>query len=616
MKDSLSPNFHRGDPYDLIELHQLLQGPHRVIFEGKSPFQEVLLIETKKIRLYSNHQLEFNSLDETIYHEALVHPAMLLTEGKERVLIIGGENGLALREVLKYSNVGHVSLIPNTFDTLQVVKQINEMTELNEEALFDKRVEIINGTIHDAINNIDKLYHTIILDLPEPSNEEYSHLYTEEFYKQLLQLLTDDGIIVCQGNSIEDTPLVFWSIGQTLSHAGFHPLSYHVHIPWFGDWGFHLAGKKPITWDGKLRVTVKHRSLLDSMSSWFQFPDEIQKLQNQAVINSLDCLILHKFFATGEIDTIPDNGQSIFYEINHLTSDQLIDKRESNELKNLLSGPHRILYEGEIDGNHVLIVETKDVRLYLDKQLQFSSLDERIYHEALVHPALALAPEKEKILIVGGGDGFAVREVAKYSDVQKIDLVDLDPLVLHVAKDVQEVAELNEYAMFDERLSVYQEDIRTFIEDQPDLYDVIIVDLPDPAEEEISRLYTVEFFNQLTKLLSKDGILACQSHSPEYAPLLFWSIGATIKGSGLQIYSYSVDVPSFGEWGFHLAGNQPLIWKNESISVPNQTLPEDMFPFFNFPLESRSIWSQSQVNTLNDLKLHELYIRKDVNQNL
>lgn len=610
--DSLQPDAYRGDLFDLIELQQLLKGPHRIVYEGTSPYQDVLLIESKNIRLYWNQHLEVNSMDERIYHEALVHPAMNLSNRLDRVLIIGEESGLALREVLKYPKVDHVSLIAISPETLHAAQKTLEINELNEGSLFDKRVHIHGSSIDEFLNTEQQPFHVIILDLPDPETEELSRLYTKEFFHQLNNKLTDDGILVCQCSSPVDTPLIYWSISKTLESESLHTLSYHVNVPWFGECGFHLAAKKALIWGGARRIVVPNHSIPDDLTPWFTFPSEVMSVKDQAIVNSLECLFLHNFYAVSAVETLPAKGRSVFYDIQHSEQVSIPDEEELMELRHLLTNPHRILYEGGKDGDHVLILETIDRRLYLDKQLQFSSLDEQIYHEALVHPAIAMVQKRNRILIVGGGDGLAIREILKYPDVKHIDLVDLDPLMLHMASNVPAVVALNEGALHEKRVSIHQQDIQEFLEEKSDPYDVIIVDLPDPGDEILSRLYTVEFFGQLSNLLSEDGILVCQSHSPEYAPLVFWSIGLTLKGSGLHILSYQADVPSFGDWGFHLAAKRPLLMAKMEVCVPNCTLPEDLSSLFAFTPKVRSILAHSQMNTLSNLKLHQFY-RQELN---
>ena len=578
----------RGDVYDLIELQQLLKGPHQVLFEGKSPYQDVLLLETKNIRLYWNDQLVWNSMDERIYYEALVHPAMALSGKHDRVLIIGDECGMALREALKYPNVRHVSLVPLSLETLLAAQKTPEISEVNEGSFFDKRVQIIQSSIQDFLMTEKHQFDVIIANLPDPETKEISKMYSKEFFRKLSTLLTDSGILVTNSASPEDTPVVFWSIDKTLQSASLHTLSYHVNVPWFGECGFHLAGKKFLKWNEEKKPCVKNRSLPENLKTWFTFLQRVKSVKKQAVVNSMKSLNLYKLYSASSPNKEQDPG-------------------DMKELHHLLSNSHRVLYEGGTRGDRVRVLETKDVRLYLDKQLQFSSLDEQIYHEALVHPALSMVQKRDRILIAGGGDGFAIREVLKYPDVKHIDLVDLDPLMIHIARNIPKVASLNGRALLDKRVSVHQKDIQVFQKEQKEQYDVIIVDLPDPGDEILSRLYTVEFFSKLSNLLTEDGILVCQSHSPEYAPFVYWSIGLSLKGTGMNIRSYHTEVPSFGDWGFHLASKKQLNLQKRKVFVPHQTLPEDLSSLFVFPSKYRSVRENSHMNTLSNLKLHEIY---------
>jgi predicted membrane-bound spermidine synthase len=574
----------RGDVYDLIELEQLLNGPHQILFEGKSPYQDVLLIETKNIRLYRNDQLIWNSMDERIYHEALVHPAFVLSDQHERVLIIGDECGLALREVLKYHDVRHVSHVSLCRETLIAAEKTAEISEMNENSFYDNRVQIVQTSLHDFLQTNEYQFDVIIANLPDPETKEMSKIYTKEFFKKLSNLLTVCGVLVISSASPEDDPLVFWSIDKTLQSASLNTLNYHVNVPWFGDCGFHLAAKKHVEWRNQIKINIQNGTLPEDFKSMFTFSNRVKTVRKQACVNSLKSLHLHKIYSASSQEN-----------------------EDTKELHHLLLNHHRLLYAGGTKGDQIKILETNDVRLYLDKQLQFSSLDEQIYHEALVHPALSMVKKRNRVLIAGGGDGFAIREVLKYPDVQHIDLVDLDPLMIHIARNIPKVSSLNKRALHNKRVFVHQKDIQVFQKEHKEPYDVIIVDLPDPGDEILSRLYTVEFFNKLSNLLTEDGILVCQSHSPEYAPFVYWSIGLSLKGTGMHIRSYHTNVPSFGDWGFHLASKKQLPSLNRKVFVPHQTLPEDLSSLFVFPSEYRSVRENSQINTLSNLKLHEIY---------
>ncbi|MBN2910891.1 adenosylmethionine decarboxylase [Polycladomyces sp. WAk] len=276
-------------------------------------------------------------------------------------------------------------------------------------------------------------------------------------------------------------------------------------------------------------------------------------------------------------------------------------------LKELLAARHPVLFQGMSQYQNIHIIDAKDIRMYLNQQLQFSSLDERLYHEAIVHPAFLYTPSHRRVLILGGGDGLALREVLKYPDASHVDLVDIDPLVLHAARTVPELVALNERSFFDKRVNVHTQDARKFLTEPHQPYDVIIADFPDPSNEALSQLYTKEFFQLISKSLAPDGIMVCQSFSPEDAPTVFWSIGLTLESAGLKTRGYHVTVPSFGNWGFHLAGHQHIIQRTTSIPVENRTLPADIPSIFVFPEKILKKQKAAMVNSLNQLILHKFY---------
>jgi spermidine synthase len=191
-----------------------------------------------------------------------------------------------------------------------------------------------------------------------------------------------------------------------------------------------------------------------------------------------------------------------------------------------------------------------DTRLYLNGDLQFSSVDEYRYHEALVHPALA--GTRERVLILGGGDGLAMREVLKYPDVRSATLVELDPRMIELARTDPRLTELNEDALADDRVSVVSEDAFNWLRHDSALFDVVIVDMPDPDETATAKLYSVEFYGLIRAHLAPGARVVVQAGSPYFAPRSFWCIGQSLAEAGITTAAYHVDVPSFGDWGFFL----------------------------------------------------------------
>ena len=198
----------------------------------------------------------------------------------------------------------------------------------------------------------------------------------------------------------------------------------------------------------------------------------------------------------------------------------------------------------------VLTERGDDLRLYLDGDLQFSSRDEHRYTESLVHPALARDPER--VLVLGGGDGLAAREVLRHPSVREVVQVELDPAVLELART--RLAGLNDGALDDPRIRVVADDAFRWLR-SPEArdFDAVIIDMPDPDTPVLGRLYSTEFYGLVAGALAPDGLVGVQAGSPYSTPTAFWRTVSTVEAAGLAAAPYHVHVPSFGDWGFALA---------------------------------------------------------------
>ncbi|MCE9502017.1 MAG: polyamine aminopropyltransferase [Leptospira sp.] len=248
-----------------------------------------------------------------------------------------------------------------------------------------------------------------------------------------------------------------------------------------------------------------------------------------------------------------------------------------------------------------------EIRLYLNGHLQFGTRDEYRYHEALVHPAMSSHISPRKILVLGGGDGMAVREILKYDSVESVILVDLDPMMTDLFKNNDMLKGFNNNSLSNPRVKVVNADAFLWLDENHSFFDVVIIDFPDPNSFSIGKLYTTAFYRLLKKNLNLGSLISVQSTSPLFAKKSFWCIAETIKTSGFKIYPYHVYVPSFGEWGFVLAGNLTggkvaalKFTKDLKFLTDNE-----MTSLFKFPLDMDSV--PVEINRLDNQSLVRYY---------
>jgi spermidine synthase len=234
----------------------------------------------------------------------------------------------------------------------------------------------------------------------------------------------------------------------------------------------------------------------------------------------------------------------------------------------------------------ILTKRKNDLRLFLNGNLQFSSSDEYRYHEALVHPAMVRAESINKVLVLGGGDGMAVREVLKYPEVDSITLVDLDPEVTKLFRENHLLNALNDSSLLHPKVNVLNEDAFLWMKKSTNYFDVIIIDFPDPSNYSIGKLYSTAFYRTVYPRLQPHGVVVVQSTSPYFAPKSYWCVNETMRDCGFQTIPFHTYVPSFGEWGFLMAMKtemktvrkypQGLRFMNEDVFTQSKYFAPDM----------------------------------------
>ena len=254
------------------------------------------------------------------------------------------------------------------------------------------------------------------------------------------------------------------------------------------------------------------------------------------------------------------------------------------------------------------IVVTKhkdDLRLYIDGNCQFSSADEYRYHEGLVHIPMLYAEKHDRVLILGGGDGLAVRELLKYPDVSEITMIDLDKGMTDLCSTDRQISAINGGSLSSDKLTIKNMDAYEYLKESDDIYDVIIVDLPDPNNEALNKLYSNIFYRLCSQHLTDTGVMNVQSTSPYYAPKAFWCISRTIESEGMEVMPYHLQVPAFGDWGFNMASRTELSIKHELLSDTRYLKTDNIDSLFCFGKDETD--DSTDINQLTKPVLIQYY---------
>lgn len=276
-----------------------------------------------------------------------------------------------------------------------------------------------------------------------------------------------------------------------------------------------------------------------------------------------------------------------------------------------------VIFSKQTQYQKITITQWKDdYWLYINHNQQLSTLDEFLYHEPLVHPLMALSRPQE-VLIIGGGDGCALNEVLKYDYVSKVTLVDLDPEMTHLAKNNSIFTEMNDSSLWSEKVVVIHADGKKYLEESPDFFDAIIVDLPDPKTIELSMLYSKEFYTLCRLKTRPNGAVITQAGSPYFATKAFYSIEKTMRAAGFNTLPMQNQVVTLGQWGWiiaHKSKNKEQMMSeirsrsSESLKIIttrwlNNEALNHLFSFGKPLIDTTGI----QVNTLSQPTLQQYY---------
>lgn len=275
----------------------------------------------------------------------------------------------------------------------------------------------------------------------------------------------------------------------------------------------------------------------------------------------------------------------------------------------------KIVYQVQTKYQKIIITQWgKNYSLYINGNQQLSSFDEFLYHEPMAHTVMNMTPSKKNILVLGGGDGCLVRELLKYNDeVATITLVDLDPKMTELAKSNEIMKEINNNAMNNAKVTIHHKDAFNYLEKSTAIYDVIFVDLPDPNNVDLNKLYAKEFYYLCYKSLAKNGILITQAGSPYYATKAFYCIDKTMKKAGFNTLPIHNQVLTLGEWGWIIGKKTPDLKAEllqidlSKVDLKLKWLTKESLPLlvsFGKPLVDTT---GIEVNTIISPKLYHYY---------
>ncbi len=274
-----------------------------IVFSATSSYQRIVVTRgTLGHRLFLNGNLQFAERDEYRYHEALVHPVMAAHGAPKRVAVLGGGDGMAVREILKYPSVEQVTLVELDPNMTQLFTRHETLAALNGHALSSPRVRIVNADAFQWLQqtgeargaDADDTFDVIVVDFPDPTNFAIGKLYTQSFYGLLDKRLSASGYAVIQTTS----PLVarksFWTVATTIESVGLTATPYHAHVPSFGEWGYIVASRRPYRMPDALPAGLRFLSpstlplMFDFPLDMARVPAEVNRLSNQLLVTTYE----------------------------------------------------------------------------------------------------------------------------------------------------------------------------------------------------------------------------------------------------------------------------------------------------------------------------------------
>lgn len=269
----------------------------RIVFTATSPYQRIVVTNNAAHgghRLYLNGNLQFAERDEYRYHEALVHPVMAAHGAPKKVAVLGGGDGMAVREVLKYPSVESVTLVELDPAMTTLFARQPALVRLNANALASPKVKVVNADAFGWLESGTDTFDVVIVDFPDPTNFSIGKLYTNAFYALLDRRLAASGYAVVQTTSPLVARTSYWTVVGTMESVGLRTAPYHANVPSFGEWGFVVASRRPFRLPTTLPAGLRYLNtqtlplLFDFPLDMARVPTDVNRLSNQVLVHSYE----------------------------------------------------------------------------------------------------------------------------------------------------------------------------------------------------------------------------------------------------------------------------------------------------------------------------------------
>jgi len=292
----------------IIRFSEQLKYLDNIVYEEQTKYQKIVITKWKEYHwLYLNNSVQFSTYDEPLYHEPLVHIPLQLAGRKSRILILGGGDGCAAREALKYQEVEEVLLVDIDKAITDLAQKNEILLDINKGSLNNKKVKVINTDAFSFLDGSNELFDVIIADFPDPRNSDISRLYSKEFYSIVKKHLSKDGVFITQACSPYFAAKAFACIDTTIKVSGFSTLRMRNHVPTMGEWGFVIAS--PSLKEDQLKQKYKEIKVDEKITNWLNnnvlealisFGKSPIKNDEEIKVNNLTDPVLYRYFEQGD----------------------------------------------------------------------------------------------------------------------------------------------------------------------------------------------------------------------------------------------------------------------------------------------------------------------------